>query len=172
MSRSAIDRRQRANWPVQDPAERLSTASTTRTSRLLAFARSIRQDPTSQRTPAMIGNNEIELPVIEPAKPVQRKPVPRGPTERGRFSGMVEMLNEDRIEPGEVLPAHEPKSHFDWESDNAEPSKVFRTGCCWIDLSYIPTDETITSDNVTSLSPQRAIRIGQRKTCGKTLKAF
>lgn len=123
MSRSAIDRRHKAKWPVDESNQRPSTASTS-TSRLLGIARSIRQGGSKRGAPAEVAAAGIELPEIEPPKPVQRKPIPRGPTERSRFSGMVEMLNEDRFEPGEILPVHEPKSHFDWESEKGDSTKV------------------------------------------------
>lgn len=125
MSRSATDRRHKAKWPQHLPNQPSSTTTSTAFNRLTGVSRS-----TGSRLSQKPSLTEHSAPAIElmpephSSKPVQRKPVPRGPTERNDFSAVVDTLNQDRLTPGYVPPPYEPKSYFDWDSEEEDTPQV------------------------------------------------
>ena len=129
MSRLAIDRRHKAKW-----SRELPESSSSSNGRAAALSRFIKAFPSKiQPAPKLTTRTEhaeraIEmLPQPQQAKTFQRKPVPRGPAERAHMSAVVETLNQDRLAPGQFSPVYEPKSYFDWDSDDDESSQVSAT---------------------------------------------
>ncbi|KAK3716546.1 hypothetical protein LTR37_006442 [Vermiconidia calcicola] len=126
MSRSAIDRRHKASWPAEPPQSLLPSEKRSydygcfgNIIRMLRYLRCDNLSPGSPSTEPGVQVPGSQSPIA--LQHLRRKPVPRGPTERGHFSEVVEVLNADRVTPGNT-PPHEPRSYFDWGSDDDRSS--------------------------------------------------